>query len=169
MAPRADPGTASGHASTIVSVSGRGSRTCGEIMSSIPQNSRLPTILDSGSPAARRVANSSTLGAAGPSGSSGSDDQFDRRNAGRRGEGYPGLSFRVLDSTSLKGFGQAGERVGASGRSGKSATGRQATWPWQCLYFLPEPHGQGSFRPTRPHVAGFFGSRSATASPEVAA
>ncbi|CAM3748897.1 hypothetical protein Xentx_01064 [Xenorhabdus thuongxuanensis] len=20
--------------------------------------------------------------------------------------------------------------------------------PWQCLYFLPEPHGQGSLRPT---------------------
>ena len=31
--------------------------------------------------------------------------------------------------------------------------------PWQCLYFFPEPQGQGSLRPTRPHDAGFFGSR----------
>src|SRR6478752_5100980 len=30
-------------------------------------------------------------------------------------------------------------------------TGRYSTLesaPWQCLYFLPEPHGQGSLRPT---------------------
>src|SRR6185437_4816774 len=25
----------------------------------------------------------------------------------------------------------------------------QASCPWQCLYFLPEPQGQGSLRPTR--------------------
>ena len=35
--------------------------------------------------------------------------------------------------------------------------------PWQCLYFLPEPHGQGSLRPTRPQVEGSFGSRSSGA------
>ena len=57
--------------STIVSVSGRGSNTCGEIVSVRPQNSRFPTILDSGSPAARRAANSSTFRAADPSGSCG--------------------------------------------------------------------------------------------------
>src|ERR1700755_2758101 len=33
--------------------------------------------------------------------------------------------------------------------------------PWQCLYFLPEPHGQSSLRPTLPQLAGFFGSRLA--------
>ena len=31
--------------------------------------------------------------------------------------------------------------------------------PWQCLYFLPEPHGHTSLRPTLPHVAGSAGSR----------
>src|SRR5207253_7292848 len=25
---------------------------------------------------------------------------------------------------------------------------RYVSLPWQCLYFLPEPHGQGSLRPT---------------------
>ena len=34
--------------------------------------------------------------------------------------------------------------------------------PWQCLYFLPEPHGQSSLRPTLPHVVGSFGLRSVT-------
>ena len=33
----------------------------------------------------------------------------------------------------------------------------QAKVPWQCLYFLPEPQGQVSLRPTLPQVAGFFG------------
>src|SRR6266702_8167485 len=33
--------------------------------------------------------------------------------------------------------------------------------PWQCLYFLPEPHGQSSLRPTLPQLDGFLGSRSA--------
>src|SRR6202011_1694991 len=35
--------------------------------------------------------------------------------------------------------------------------------PWQCLYFLPEPQGQSSLRPTLPQVAGFLGSRLAVA------
>ena len=39
--------------------------------------------------------------------------------------------------------------------------GCQAKAPWQCLYFLPEPQGQASLRPTLPQVAGFFGSRFA--------
>src|SRR4029077_5753068 len=25
---------------------------------------------------------------------------------------------------------------------------RYASWPWQCLYFRPEPHGQGALRLT---------------------
>src|SRR4051794_1390201 len=33
--------------------------------------------------------------------------------------------------------------------------------PWQCLYFLPEPQGQSSLRPTLPQVDWFFGSRLA--------
>src|ERR1700727_2158454 len=39
----------------------------------------------------------------------------------------------------------------------------QAYLPWQCLYFLPEPHGQSSLRPILPQLAGFLGSRSAVA------
>src|SRR5579862_4556414 len=39
----------------------------------------------------------------------------------------------------------------------------QAYLPWQCLYFLPEPQGQSSLRPTLPQLAGFLGSRSAVA------
>ena len=35
--------------------------------------------------------------------------------------------------------------------------------PWQCLYFLPEPQGHASLRPTLPHVDGSFGSRSVAA------
>src|SRR6476659_4574751 len=38
---------------------------------------------------------------------------------------------------------------------------RQAYLPWQCLYFLPEPHGQSSLRPILPQLAGFLGSRNA--------
>ena len=39
--------------------------------------------------------------------------------------------------------------------------------PWQCLYFLPDPQGQASLRPTLPHVEGssalraLFGASSA--------
>ena len=29
-----------------------------------------------------------------------------------------------------------------------AAAQRQVSLPWQCLYFLPEPHGHGSLRPT---------------------
>src|SRR6185437_3963744 len=39
----------------------------------------------------------------------------------------------------------------------------QAKRPWQCLYFLPEPQGQTSLRPTLPQVVGSLGLRSATA------
>ena len=58
-------------ASTIVSVSGRGSSTSGEIVSARPQNSRLPTIFDRGSPETRLTANSSSRAAAPPRGASG--------------------------------------------------------------------------------------------------
>src|SRR5581483_3389636 len=37
----------------------------------------------------------------------------------------------------------------------------QTSLPWQCLNFLPEPHGQVSLRPTLPQLAGSLGSRSA--------
>ena len=37
-----------------------------------------------------------------------------------------------------------------------------ANRPWQCLYFLPEPQGQGSLRPTLPQLDGSFGSRVST-------
>src|SRR5262249_25095743 len=40
-----------------------------------------------------------------------------------------------------------------------SSEGDYAYLPWQCLNFLPEPHGQSSLRPTLPQLAGFFGSR----------
>src|SRR5690348_16570035 len=33
----------------------------------------------------------------------------------------------------------------------------QPNRPWQCLYFLPEPHGHISLRPTLPQVVGSFG------------
>src|SRR5262249_7700474 len=38
-----------------------------------------------------------------------------------------------------------------------------ANRPWQCLYFLPEPQGQLSLRPTLPQLAGSFGLRAAAA------
>ena len=41
------------------------------------------------------------------------------------------------------------------------------TAPQQRLYFFPEPHGQGAFRLTLPHVLGSFGSISAAASTAV--
>src|SRR5579885_455392 len=52
---------------------------------------------------------------------------------------------------------------GAADRAKETDWGNsgQAIWPWQCLYFLPEPHGQGSLRPTLPHDDGFLGSRFA--------
>src|SRR5262245_28152351 len=44
-----------------------------------------------------------------------------------------------------------------------------ANRPWQCLYFLPEPHGQASLRPTLPQLDGSLGLRAAAAAaaPEV--
>jgi hypothetical protein len=39
----------------------------------------------------------------------------------------------------------------------------QAKLPWQCLYFLPEPQGQASLRPTRPQVDWSLGLRSSAA------
>ena len=41
-----------------------------------------------------------------------------------------------------------------------NSIGAQPNRPWQCLYFLPEPHGQTSLRPTLPQVVGSFGLRS---------
>ena len=35
--------------------------------------------------------------------------------------------------------------------------GRRQTRPWQCLYFLPDPQGQGALRETLPQVAGIDG------------
>ena len=32
------------------------------------------------------------------------------------------------------------------------------TFPWHCLYFFPDPHGQGAFLPTLCHVEGSSGS-----------
>jgi hypothetical protein len=32
--------------------------------------------------------------------------------------------------------------------------------PWQCLYFLPDPHGHGAFRPDLAQVRGSAGSTS---------
>src|SRR5579862_9539727 len=46
---------------------------------------------------------------------------------------------------------------------GREGVSPHAYLPWQCLYFLPEPHGQSSLRPTLPQLAGFFGSRLAVA------
>src|SRR4051812_20912263 len=43
----------------------------------------------------------------------------------------------------------------------KTAEAHHAYRPWQCLYFLPEPQGQSSLRPTLPQLEGFFGSRLA--------
>ena len=37
--------------------------------------------------------------------------------------------------------------------------------PWQCLYFLPEPQGQGSLRPLGPQVPGRSGSTRRSRSP----
>lgn len=32
--------------------------------------------------------------------------------------------------------------------AGRNANAAQVSLPWHCLYFLPEPQGQGSLRPT---------------------
>ena len=91
------------------------------------------------------------------------------RHAAGRADHEPRFAARVLNAAAPKRIGKAGECFRQSRRRAVGAGYAQATWPWQCLNFLPEPHGQGSFRPTRPHVAGFLGSRSATATPEAAA
>ena len=63
-----------------------------------------------------------------------------------------------------------GERRAADRAHSPSKTGVKTPWwptllrlsklPWQCLYFLPEPQGQLSLRPTLPQLAGSFGLRS---------
>ena len=42
---------------------------------------------------------------------------------------------------------------------------RQLSAPWQCLYFLPEPHGQGSLRPTLGPSRTIGAAAAATAAP----
>ena len=89
--------------STIVSDSGRGSSTFGEIVKERPQNSRSPTIRDRGSPAARRAANSCTskprtqrlprL-----------DNQRDGRDAGGGAKADSRLARRVFNSGDLERF-----------------------------------------------------------------
>ena len=44
-------------------------------------------------------------------------------------------------------------------------TRTQAIRPWHCLYFLPEPHGQGALRGTLPQVEGSAGSMLEQSSP----
>src|SRR5580658_4666204 len=43
--------------------------------------------------------------------------------------------------------------------SGRESLSPHAYLPWQCLNFLPEPHGQASLRPTLPQVVGSCGLR----------
>ena len=52
-------------------------------------------------------------------------------------------------------FPKTGERMVTSTLRNQDATiavqknsGGYLSWPWHCLYFLPEPQGQGSFLPT---------------------
>ena len=40
--------------------------------------------------------------------------------------------------------------------------------PWHCLYFLPEPHGHGSLRPTLPQLDGSSGLRAGPTARRVA-
>src|SRR5580704_9019432 len=44
---------------------------------------------------------------------------------------------------------QSGDGAAAAG----SPARRHARAPWHCLYFLPDPQGQGSFRPTFAQLA----------------
>ncbi len=60
-------------------------------------------------------------------------------------------------------------RLSASLVRSAAASAAQARRPWQCLYFLPEPQGQGALRGTLPQVAGSFGSICAAMAPPVPA
>src|SRR4051812_6297277 len=44
--------------------------------------------------------------------------------------------------------GSRGARADGAGGRADETCASHASAPWQRLYFLPEPHGQGSFRPT---------------------
>src|SRR5665213_3704907 len=58
-----------------------------------------------------------------------------------RGNDGPSVSLTTLDSRFRGNDGLSLRRVMACVRG-------QASRPWHCLNFLPEPHGQGSLRPT---------------------
>ena len=145
-------------ASTMVSVSARGSSTSGEIASVRLQKSRRPRMRDSGSPASRRAAKASTRAAASPSAASGARDQVDRAQARTRPQAASAASRSGGSRPSrAKSPGQRPARLGARRRRTERGVARQASTPWQCLYFLPDPQGQASLRPTLPQVLGSFG------------
>src|SRR3954469_2341776 len=50
-----------------------------------------------------------------------------------------------------------GANFGSRRERGDWPPRNQPNRPWQCLYFLPEPHGHMSLRPTLPQVVGSFG------------
>lgn len=57
-------------------------------------------------------------------------------------------------------------RIAPSGaqQGGTAPETRPQTRPWQCLYFLPEPQGQGALRGVAAQVEGSAGSTSAETS-----
>ena len=86
-----------------------------------------------------------------------------RRDRGGAGAARGARRQRAQDAPAreVPGDGNEGPGLGATAPRGHGV--RYDTRPWQCLYFLPEPHGQGALRGTLPQLAG--SSRSMTAGP----
>ncbi len=74
------------------------------------------------------------------------------------------LAARLLDAGHRHPEFDAGNGQQGFGLRGGEIYCHYESLPWQCLYFLPEPQGQGSLRPTFcPTRTGLFFGASATA------
>ena len=84
-------------------------------------------------------------------------DRMQRSGIGdREVDGHGGRLGRWQRMRARAARGQAvRQAVRQAGRRTARRSGAQASLPWQCLYFLPLPQGQGSLRPT-------FGTAAAT-------
>gem|GEM_PF-4639759 len=85
---------------------------------------------------------------------------FPRIKSGGLWRGKTSYAGQALGGVVTKPNGIPGSAASRQPRNDERGVGGYAAEPWQCLYFLPEPQGQGALRGVDPHVSGFCGSNT---------
>ena len=143
-------------ASTMLSVSGRGSSTAGVIAKRMPQNSRQPRIRDKGSRAMRRSATSRNVRTASPSGRSGEamrsagaspQDRKTARRASRAGSSMPDRrnASASAATASARVASPSSDAIRPSGRGSACTSFLSRTGKAHCV--RPVPNWRGSEDP----------------------